>query len=365
MADAPTFQPKGLAAATLGVSIALCIISTATVFLRIWVRWGNKAQGLDDYLMVVGWAIFIACATFTCMACYNGLGTPDDVIMAASDPAQMIMNAYKYFFFFQVTYVWTLPFIKASICVALLRITTARRYRYPLWTIMVISTGTAFAGFVGALMNCRPIAAGWDSSLGTCDTTGTIQTLSEVISAAAIVTDWACAILPAFLIWGLNMKQKQKITLCGILAVGVVASVSTIVRFPNLRFYAIPEDQLMHFGDVVLWTIVECGLGITAGSLPSLRPLLRKVGFSSNKSDNKYRLEPSKPGGRSIQLDTLRGHSTATCQGKEDHWDRVDDNSSQKFIIMKNTQVDVEWSAQSAKDHEVREHISVSDGKSL
>lgn len=70
---------------------------------------------------------------------------------------------------------------------------------YPLWAIIVISVGTAFAGFVGALINCHPIAAGWDSSLGSCDKTGTIQTLSEVISAVAIVTDWSCAIIPAFL----------------------------------------------------------------------------------------------------------------------------------------------------------------------
>ncbi|KAI1505225.1 hypothetical protein F5X99DRAFT_368760 [Biscogniauxia marginata] len=347
MADVP-FQPKGLAAATFGITLTLCVVSTITVGLRVMVRLGNKALGVDDYLMITGLAFFEACATFAMMDTFSGLGTKDVDILAVSPDGKMMMYGYKWFFFFQVTYVWTLPFIKASICVALLRITDAKHYVYPLWGIIIISVGTAFAGFVGALLNCRPIAAGWDASLGSCDSSGRIQTLSEVISAAAIVTDWACAIVPAFLIYGLNMKRKQKLTLCGILALGVVASISTIVRFPWLQAYGDPVNQLYNFGQIVLWTQVECGLGIIAGSLPSLRPLLRRIGFTSTKSYSHQGADSSQPGGRSIHLNQIRGQSTATCQGGGDEaWERLDDSSSQKFIIMKNTQVDVKWSEQS------------------
>lgn len=55
MAGNPTIQPAGMAAATAGISIFLCIISTTVVWLRIWVRFGNKALGMDDYLMIAGW----------------------------------------------------------------------------------------------------------------------------------------------------------------------------------------------------------------------------------------------------------------------------------------------------------------------
>ncbi|KAH8657821.1 hypothetical protein BX600DRAFT_439007 [Xylariales sp. PMI_506] len=359
MAESTTLQPTGLAAAILGITIFLIFASTTSVLLRIYVRLKIKSFGLDDYLMVVGWAFFLACATFTCMDTVSGLGTVDDNIMAASPSGYITMNGYKWFFFFQVTYVWTLPFIKASICVALLRISQARRYRYPLWAIIIVSSGTAFAGFIGALLNCHPIAAGWNSTLGSCDATGRIQTLSEVISAAAIVTDWACAIIPAFLIWGLNMKKKQKLTLCGILALGVIASISTIVRFPYLRFYAITTDQLYEFGNVVLWTMIECGLGITAGSLPTLRPLLRRFGASSNDKSYGDTSNHPKSNGRSIGLSAIRGHTTVTSQNNPDHWERIDDSSSQKFIIKKNTQIDVEWQSQK------NEGASASDGRSF
>ncbi|KAI5925338.1 hypothetical protein F4810DRAFT_660044 [Camillea tinctor] len=346
MADAQ-FRPDGLAAAIFGITLTLLVFSLITVGLRIMVRLGNKAFGSDDYLMVAGTFVFCFCATFSMMDTWSGLGTHDAVIMAYDPTGKMISNGYKWFWCFQVTYVWTLPFIKASICVALLRITDSKYYTYPLWSIIIVSVGTAFAGLIGALVNCKPIAAGWDSTLGSCDKTGRIQTLSEVISAAAIVTDWACAIIPAFLIYGLSMKRQQKLTLCGILALGVIASISTIVRFPWLQYYAVPENQLYNFGQIVLWTMVECGLGIIAGSLPSLRPLLRRIGFTSSKSYARNG-DSSEPGAaRSIHLNQMRGQSTATCQGgADDAWERLDDNSSQKFI-MKNTQVDIKWSEHS------------------
>jgi hypothetical protein len=83
---------------------------------------------------------------------------------------------------------------------------------------------------------------------------------------------------------------------------------------------------------------------------------LKKFGIdksSAHATDDK--------GGRSIGLSSMgRAGQNKTSASRNDQWERIDDNSSQKFIIMKNTQVDVEWSAQS-KVHE----SSTSDGKSF
>lgn len=70
-----------------------------------------------------------------------------------------------------------------------------------------------------------------------------IQNISYFISASSIITDWACAILPCFIVWKLNMKRKLKVSVAVVLALGAVASLSTIVRLPYLGAYTAPVDH--------------------------------------------------------------------------------------------------------------------------
>lgn len=45
-------------------------------------------------------------------------------------------NQRQYVFMFHITYVWSLPFIKSSICLTMLRIITQKAYRTILWLVM-------------------------------------------------------------------------------------------------------------------------------------------------------------------------------------------------------------------------------------
>ncbi|KAK8848637.1 cation-transporting atpase 4 [Apiospora arundinis] len=356
MAPLPSIAPVGLAAATLAVTVVLGALSIITVTLRIYVRSSIKALALDDYLMTIGLLFFVACCTFTSMDVYSGLGHHDVAFttgLSKDDSYFLTVHAAKWLVFFQITYAWSLPFIKSSICWALLRFTTARRYVYPLWAVMIFSVGITFVGFVAVMVNCTPFAASWDPSLraplgtGHCDSSGRISQISYVISAISVITDWACAIIPAFVIWGLRMSKSLKITLMFILALGALASISTIVRLPYLQFYNVPTDYYYNVCNIVIWSIVECGVGIIAGSLPSLRPLLKKIPMFGSKRSYAYR-SGSNDTPNQIKMNNLGhagGRSLATCHGGEDEskWERLDDNSSQQYIIMKNTQVDVEY----------------------
>ncbi|KAK7937328.1 uncharacterized protein PG986_014196 [Apiospora aurea] len=356
MAPVPHMQPTDLAAATLVATIALGVLSIITVALRIYVRINMKSLGLDDYMMTIGLLFFVTCCTFTSMDVYSGLGHRDAAFktgFSKDDSYFLTVNAAKWLVFFQITYAWSLPFIKSSISWALLRFTTRRRYVYPLWAVMVLSVGITFVGFVAVMVNCTPFAASWDPSLrapvgaGHCDTSGRISQISYVISAISVITDWACAIIPAFVIYGLKMSKNLKITLMFILALGALASISTIVRLPYLQFYNVPTDYYYNVCNIVIWSIVECGVGIIAGSLPSLRPLLKKIPMFRSKMSYAFR-SGSNDTPKQIKLQNLGhagGRSLAACRAGENEskWERIDDNSSQQHIIMKNVQVDVEY----------------------
>ena len=108
-------------------------------------------------------------------------------------------NTQQWFMFFQLFYVLSTVPIKASICVALLRITTSRAVRYILYTVIALATIACIVTDIAVLTWCRPVAATWDPSAGTCADASVITNVSYFISAVSILTDWTCAILPAYI----------------------------------------------------------------------------------------------------------------------------------------------------------------------
>lgn len=71
------------------------------------------------------------------------------------------------------------------------------------------------------------------------------------------------------------MKLKTKILVAGILAFAAIGSVGTIVRMFYLHTLMDGPDFLYVTTDVALWSTIEPGIGITAGSIACLRPLMR------------------------------------------------------------------------------------------
>ncbi|KAM6513936.1 hypothetical protein FALCPG4_015127 [Fusarium falciforme] len=80
-----------------------------------------------------------------------------------------------------------------------------------------------------------------------------------------------------FLMWKLNMGTKTKIALIPIMAMACVASAAGVVRFTFVKDFKNP-DFLWAMLDIAIWSTTEQGLAVTAGSLATLRPLLRLLG---------------------------------------------------------------------------------------
>lgn len=98
---------------------------------------------------------------------------------------------------------------------------TMRYFRIAVYTLLVITIATWITTFVGILLLCRPVSANWDASLvmtgkGECASMDSMIALSYTSTASTILTDMACAVLPAFLLWDMQMALRNKI-LVGVL----------------------------------------------------------------------------------------------------------------------------------------------------
>lgn len=167
-----------------------------------------------------------------------------------------------------------------------------------------------------------------------------IVIMTYIYSGFAALCDFTVGLLPIFLVRKLHMKRQTKIAVMGILGMACMyvylflisgfpyyfqitdkgfhsASSAVIVRIPFVKtFYdrdflctsLLPRmanqdmnktNQISLILDatyqIAIWSNVEAGLGITAGSLATLRPLLRL--WTGSHSDPYY--SSGFPGGRS------------------------------------------------------------------
>jgi hypothetical protein len=108
--------------------------------------------------------------------------------------------------------------------------------------------------------------------------------ITYALAAVNAAADWAFGTLPLFIVWDLKMKLKTKLLVGGILAFAAIGSTGTIVRMFYIRTLMDGPDFLYATTDVAIWSTVEPGIGITAGSVACLRPLFRiwlwRLGFA-------------------------------------------------------------------------------------
>ncbi|XPS77413.1 hypothetical protein M3J09_009439 [Ascochyta lentis] len=273
-----TVPVGGDGTALLYASIILLVLSWITVSMRVCVRVWRKILGMDDYLMLIGLVLFSVTASLCIVCCFYGSGQ-----FAKDLPPLTLSKGIKTFYVAEYFYAVSAAFIKSSIAVTLMRIAaTQRRYNWSLHAIIGLTWIAAIVFCAGIASICKPIETLWGGAKGTCN----LQLNSNVsffFSAIEILTDWSLAILPAILLWNVQMKGSVKTSVAVILALASVASCATIVRLRYLALYSDPGEFVYAAGKIGFWSLMEEGIGIVAGSLPALRPLLSlRVGFSSS-----------------------------------------------------------------------------------
>ncbi|KAL4730871.1 hypothetical protein ACLX1H_002913 [Fusarium chlamydosporum] len=117
---------------------------------------------------------------------------------------------------------------------------------------MVCSTISGALFFFISIFQCKPISFAWDKNQpGKCIDLNVAISLTISYSITAVITDLIFAILPGFIIWKLQLKKKTKYFLIPLLAMGCLASVAVIARFPYLALFKKPD---------FLWNTVDVGI---------------------------------------------------------------------------------------------------------
>ncbi|KAL8338703.1 hypothetical protein RB598_007156 [Gaeumannomyces tritici] len=287
-----TIEPEGLAMALIVSSGLFAGLTTVIMAMRVYIRVVKRNFGTDDWMMVGGYFATLGQDIITIYGAYWGLGTRDAHLLRLNR-----MHGKMSLLIWQLLYALSLSLVKGSICVTLMRIATAPKYMMILKSLVVFSFTLSGVGAIVLFIQCRPLKSYWDERVpGTCIPPVFLTVLSVAASVVNVLTDFAVALIPFFLLRDVQMRPRVKFYIRAILAMGLLAGVASMVRVPFTNAYSNPNDLLYNTGNIVLWTIIECGLGVTAGSLPTLRAFFKKLAKNYSSGGDK-RAGGSGPGG--------------------------------------------------------------------
>ncbi|KAJ5085074.1 hypothetical protein N7532_009845 [Penicillium argentinense] len=271
--------------AILVVTSVFLAISLVSVCLRIFVRTRVvRAFGWDDIIMVVAMAFNLAFAVCGIVGAKNGMGRK--LLYFEAYPDQF-SRALLCWWLGQNFYVITCVVAKVSIIITLLRITVDRIHAWILYAAISLATAVGLIFLFFTIFQCNPVSHFWHqlSPTGSCVHKSTLIGIAYLYSIGAAITDLTIGLLPVALIWNLRMNSRTKTAIVGILGVGCIASAAVIIRIPFVHHYK-DREFLYNTYQISIWSNVEAGLGITAGCLTTLRPLIRflRDGSSASRS---------------------------------------------------------------------------------
>jgi hypothetical protein len=118
-------------------------------------------------------------------------------------------------------------FLKFSICVFLLRIAVSRTQKAIIYAVAAVTAIISLYFFFLFVFQCWPVAFFWEQwngtgAQGSCINPDITTTSTYVYSAISCWSDWTLCILPAFMVWNLQMNPRTKISVCIILALSAM-----------------------------------------------------------------------------------------------------------------------------------------------
>lgn len=264
--------PNDLGPVARSVCIAVLVLAWATVGLRYYVRlWMVKSFGLDDWFITFTLLAFTTQASINLTGVYYGIGKHLIDVKSLAD----VYKAMEYWLILAILYTVTMTLLKVSIALFLLRIASKPWHRWILYGLIGVTVvfGLFFGCFL--LFECHPISNFWTLTQTNCIAETIMIKVTLVHSSIMAAGDWICALLPIALVWDVQMNKRMKTSVALILALGAFGGIATIVRIVYLSIVSTSKDILFVTGNVVIWSIIEPGVGIVAVCLATLRPLFR------------------------------------------------------------------------------------------
>ncbi|KAF2846667.1 hypothetical protein T440DRAFT_541093 [Plenodomus tracheiphilus IPT5] len=270
----------------LGPNLTATVLTTGslafiTMGMRIYTRITKRNWGIEDWVMSAGCLPLLTLTIVTTIGSYYGIGAKDATFAIPGNQKYM-EKAYFWFFLYEVFYCTSIIFIKLSIAFMLNRIAGKKMiFIYTNYGIMGLCASVNLAAALYIIFQCNPVEAAWRADLvaegGHCQPPVYLQNVYYFCSSVNIFTDWATALMPIALLWNVQMNRNTKITVAGVLGLGIFTSVSGLVRMKYTVALTSSHDYVHGLANILIWGYAEPALGMLVGNIATLRPLFQRM----------------------------------------------------------------------------------------
>ncbi|OAG04040.1 uncharacterized protein CC84DRAFT_1057982, partial [Paraphaeosphaeria sporulosa] len=177
----------------------------------------------------------------------------------------------------EATYIATVMMLKISVGILFARIVVQRWQLVVIYTTVAISCISASASFFYCLFRCGPDLDEYVTrQLNSLCTPRVLDRFFAYQHAAfAFSTDCVFVLLPIPLLWNTNMSRKAKFSIGFILSLATLGCVCSAIRFRYVDGLTQIEDFFWNATNISIWSTIEPGVGIMAGCMATLRPLMK------------------------------------------------------------------------------------------
>jgi len=295
----------------IGVASMFIVLCTLAVIGRVYARVLLKAKfAADDYFTLLSWFFLVGLALEIIIIARNGVGK-HAIALTANDAAVIGKAAFA----LEFTYCFLVLFVKLSILLLYRRIFTMlnKIFQIGWWILMCGSIAWFLLTLIIAFVQCRPLSSNWTTNPNdACDHPYSLAILSGILN---VINDFFILLLPAPVIWNLQVPAKQRFAVLGIFALGSLVIVVSCIKLPSLKGANTATDPTYDRVNGFIWTFVEPGVALICACLPTMTPLFRRLSASTRSmlsrrtqsTHNAWSANALTPNSRGRQWSTIKG----------------------------------------------------------
>ncbi|KAH6671882.1 hypothetical protein B0J14DRAFT_82548 [Halenospora varia] len=257
------------------ITAPLFTLSLVTLTTRIVLKVRSGLRiGVDDGLILAGfvfataeWALLLVAIAW----CINPSRS-----FASMDEIQQVI---KFGVLAVPLWICSIACIKISVAVLLLRFQQNTMWRMVLKVLIGVVVVTSTGSFIFNLLQCRPLAATWDTTIpgAKCAGANTIRIVSNVTSGFNIATDVILSLFPLTFLLKLRRPITEKVLVIVLMSMGIAASGASITKAALVQQWVNKVYTFSMGFSISTWTCVELFLGMTAACLPSLKSTVQRA----------------------------------------------------------------------------------------
>ncbi|KAK6212544.1 hypothetical protein LQW54_005128 [Pestalotiopsis sp. IQ-011] len=248
---------------------ALSSLAGAWLALRIYCKFiRHRRLWWDDYILLGSWLMLLGGNISITLATQDGFGKHSYDIPLRNYPSMLFVSAFAGTFMI-VGAAWS----KTAFAVTLLRISAGWQKTF-IWFIIASVNAVLGASAVITWVRCWPVQKTWMMATpGECWPYKFNVRYNIFTAGYSGLMDIMLAIIPWYILWGLRIDRKEKLSALGAMSMGIFAGITSFVKI-----YAIQDSGNADIADTVQLVVLataEIAVTIIAASIPILRALAR------------------------------------------------------------------------------------------